>query len=600
MIDYNSQEFQQLISERKKQHLTSQQREENIIEWNQFYKNNIDIWANDFLEIPLFQYQKNMLIEIQENDITTLICSRGSAKSFITAIASLFFTLMRSNCTVLVVSLTLNQSNLLISQKIDKELSNPKTGLSPVLRQLRQDGWMEIKKDQNTGGYVVEFGNGSVIKSGALSESLRGNRSQVVILDEAAICSKSLYQQVAEPTLTQRIFKGRPQDYNEGVKQIMLSSCRNKQNWLYRFLVNVVNGHYNKNSRTKYGFFAIDVLGATVAGIQSPEQYYQRKKNTDDLTFQQEYLNVWLGENENSLFKLEDFEKNQVLENPFYPRTLDDILSGKENSYNYSDDWVRILASDIALSGGNEDDASCFILGAMNRSTGERRIEYLIPRQGLNTLTQVIEMKRLFYEYQADYCIQDTKGVGGGVFDLLTTETYDSMYGKTYPAWTVCRDSDLQITSDTVMSDKIKRTISDDAKEVLIPFVGTSELNSIGHLSFRKALKDGYISFLKDDGIMQPLIEDKDPTFVTKSAEEKAEILMPYVQTRIMINEAVSLEMKMTETGLVKLQEASRTLRKDMYMTAMMFNFLCDKLLLKYQKDTESDWTVDDWAWLAG
>ena len=36
MIDYNSEEFKQLIAERKKQHLTPKQREENIIEWNQF------------------------------------------------------------------------------------------------------------------------------------------------------------------------------------------------------------------------------------------------------------------------------------------------------------------------------------------------------------------------------------------------------------------------------------------------------------------------------------------------------------------------------------------------------------------------------------
>jgi hypothetical protein len=29
-------------------------------------------------------------------------------------------------------------------------------------------------------------------------------------------------------------------------------------------------------------------------------------------------------------------------------------------------------------------------------------------------------------------------------------------------------------------------------------------------------------------------------------------------------------------------------------------NLLADKIQLKYQKDAEPDWTVDDWAWLAG
>ena len=67
-----------------------------------------------------------------------------------------------------------------------------------------------------------------------------------------------------------------------------------------------------------------------------------------------------------------------------------------------------------------------------------------------------------------------------------------------------------------------------------------------------------------------------------------------------MINEAISLNTKITEMGYVKLSEAVRTDTKDRYMTLMMANLLADKIQLKYQKDTESDWTVDDWAWLAG
>ena len=43
-----------------------------------------------------------------------------------------------------------------------------------------------------------------------------------------------------------------------------------------------------------------------------------------------------------------------------------------------------------------------------------------------------------------------------------------------------------------------------------------------------------------------------------KSAEEKADILIPFVQTRFMINEAVALEVKFTETGLIKLQELKK------------------------------------------
>ena len=601
MIDYNSEEFQNLIATRKKQHLTPQQKEENVIEWTTFMRRNWDIFIEEFLEIPLFPYQRNMLLEIQDGEVVTLICSRGSSKSFCTAIAAVAACLLRSNYNVIIVSLTLAQSNLLISSKIDKELSNEKTGISPVLRQLRKDGWMEFKKDQNTGGLIVEFGNGSTIRSFALAESLRGNRGQMVILDEAAICSKTLYQSVAEPCLTQRVWTGKPVGYVEPTPQVLLSSARSRTNWLWRFLVNTVNGYYNKNSKTKYGFMCVDVLSATIAGIQSPNQYYQRKKNTDDLTFSQEYMNIFLGENENSLFKMEDFEKNQVLENAFQPRTVDEILDKIENTYNFNnDEWIRIVACDIAISGGAEDDASAFILMSINKNSGERNVEYVTSLRGSNAVNQVTTIKRLFYEYKAHYCVIDTKGVGATLYDLFTVPTTDTEYGKIYPAWTVSRDNALQIVSDAVQSDKISRTITEDAEEVIIPITGSAELNSQCHLALRKALKDGYINLLKDDAEMQPIIEERDPVFVSRRPEEKARILMPYLQTRALVNEAVSLEMKITETGLVKLQEATRTNTKDLYMALTYANLLADKIQLKYQKDTEPDWTDDDWAWLAG
>ena len=190
--------------------------------------------------------------------------------------------------------------------------------------------------------------------------------------------------------------------------------------------------------------------------------------------------------------------------------------------------------------------------------------------------------------------------VGQGVYDLLTVETEDAEYGKIYPAWTVCRDRELQISSDNVMNDKIQRTISTEAEEVLIPYAGTSELNSQMHLLLRKVLRDNNISFLKDESEMRAIIEDTDPTFMTKSAEEKALVMLPYLETKYLINEAISLEIKFMESGNIKLQEASRLDVKDRYMTLAMANFLADKIYNKYSKDTDTELNMDDWKWLSG
>ena len=56
------QEVQALIQKRETTYLTPEQIEENIIEYVTFFRRNIDIFCEDFLEIPLHQFQKNMLI----------------------------------------------------------------------------------------------------------------------------------------------------------------------------------------------------------------------------------------------------------------------------------------------------------------------------------------------------------------------------------------------------------------------------------------------------------------------------------------------------------------------------------------------------------
>jgi hypothetical protein len=311
------------------------------------------------------------------------------------------------------------------------------------------------------------------------------------------------------------------------------------------------------------------------------------------MSFQQEYLNIFLGNGEDSIFKYEDFEQNQNISDAFYPRTKQDIIEVKEQKYKFRDNDIRFLVSDIAVATGDDNDNTVFLLGKLNKNTKKLSLEYIDTKSGLNSLEQVVLMKRYFYEYKCSYFVVDTKGIGNVIFDILTTETFDVDFGVTYPAWTVNVDKELQISSDTVINDKITRTMSNDAKDVIIPFAGTAELNSIMHLTTRKALKDGNVCLLIDDYDKKAELEDKDPMFIMKSSEEKADILIPYVQTRYMINEAVALEVKFTDTGLIKVQEAKRTATKDRYMTFGMFCLFGDKLVNKYCKQNNDNDDID-------
>ena len=93
----------------------------------------------------------------------------------------------------------------------------------------------------------------------------------------------------------------------------------------------------------------------------------------------------------------------------------------------------------------------------------------------------------------------DSKGIGNVIFDMLTIPTEDEELGVIYPAWTVCNDKKLQISSDTVINDKINRTITSNAEEVIIPIAGNAEINSNMHLTLQTSLKNKEIHLLIDD-----------------------------------------------------------------------------------------------------
>ena len=68
------------------------------------------------------------------------------------------------------------------------------------------------------------------------------------------------------------------------------------------------------------------------------------------------------------------------------------------------------MANDIAVAGGNENDNSAIILGKVNSDDLIKKVEYITTKNGMNSLEQVILIKRLFYEYKWSYYVMDSKG----------------------------------------------------------------------------------------------------------------------------------------------------------------------------------------------
>lgn len=584
--------------------LTKEQKEENIAEWTLFYRQNLDLFNRDIIGLNLKEFQNDIIREISEGEKIDIIASRGLSKSFSIGVVATDIALLYPKSEILIVSETYTQANNVIDEKIDKELSG-KAGQSEFLKQLRKDGYMTIKDDKKNGGKIVEFGNGSKIFSLMLGEGVRSFRSTVLINDEAVRLKKKDIDSIAEPTLRPRQMSclANYPDYLEEPKIINATSAKTKTSWVWNDLKKCVEGRF-KRSNTKYRFYSGDIYTAVAEKIQTIKQLEQRRRDNDEYSFQSEYLNIFLSENEDSMFSYADFEKNQVLEKCFYQRDSYAYISNEPNKYKYRESVIRIVVADIAMSAStdndHDNDNTVIIYMEIDLYKGIKRVESITSLNGANSIEQAKLLKRAYYEYRAHFLGIDARGVGSPLLDTLGQEIYDEEYGIMYPPIRVIRDRSISMCSDIVLDEKIQREITSEGEEVIIPIVATAQSNHEMHLAFRKALKDGNIKFLKDNNDMKSLLEDKDPYFITKSAEEKAKILMPYLETKFMINESISLETKFLDSGKIKLKEA-RSAQKDRYIACAYANMIADKILLKHNKDEEQgDINIEDWSFLSG
>jgi hypothetical protein len=574
-----------MISDRKyKKFLTKEEKDRNIMDWQIFYLNNLDIFNTEYLHLKSKYFQKQVINICWENDISFINASRGLSKSYTIGNFAIDISLLLPNINVGIASLTIGQANKIIDEKIDKIFTSPTNHhASDVLAKIREDGYITFSKDKLTDGKIVNFGNGSKIFAVSSGESGRGTRLNVIIVDECALIKKTQYDANLEPMLEPYNFKGiifEP-------KQFFLTSSRTKDNWCWGKLLEIVSRHYKNDTGIKYGFFAGDILTSVANKIHTKKQFLSRRENTSEFEFMQEYFNIWQGEPDGGLYTFDDFRKLQKLDDAFIPLRGEDVLFGKEQEYDfgYDENVVRVLSCDIAVSNGEDTDNTIIILGSINLDTGMKKVEYIKSIHGENSINQARIMKRLFYQFKCDYCIIDLKGIGNAIYDILTTPIEDNDFNENYSAWTITNEKELLFVSNSVIEDKKTRTLYDNAENVIVPYVGTLESNSLMHIGVKQALKNKDIMFLIDsyDKDFNESERDKNAKWLAMNSKDRANQLAPFIETNLMIEEAVMLKYEY-RNGHIRVFERNRNDYKDRYMTLAMFNFLCDKLIFKENK----------------
>lgn len=571
--------------------------------WTTFFRRNIEIYIEHYLGINLHPFQRIMLHLMGTSQTFFAICSRALGKTFIVGLFCMAKCLLFPYSEVVITASTSDQGAIMVREKIQAELIGK---LSHVLKYYYDNGLIEVTTAKDNVG--VTFFNGSTIRVLPPIDSSRGPKATIIVYDECRTLKKSdidsIFEGMTRPRQALYMNKS-PYSTDERLQEkaisIYITSARTKAEWFWRHFKKVVENCY-KNEVVNYNFFAGDIFLAIKYGLKNMADLAKAKEEWDELDLRMEYYNEMLGEAEGALFTFEDFKRNQKLQKPFYPPTLEqfnleEIPFFRKKALNET----RILVVDFAFAGttksGQENDNTAFICmsGFYNQGEMIRQVDYLETHAGGYTYTEH-RLRELFWDYDADYLVFDLKS-GGDVYYNELTDVLDHS-ARASDRWkscgfTVSHDEKIQQAPAARLEELRGRTRDRNAIPVLIPIIGSPETNSIIWQQLKSTMNKNKIKFLIDDIEVQTKLNTQ-KSFRDKSREERTRILLPYVQTNLLIAEGIEIQAEWSSDKL-KVQEP-RSGTKDRIISLAYGNYFFHLLENKKAKlSQDEEFNEDDW-----
>lgn len=533
--------------------------------WCAYYRSNPHRFAHDYLHLNLHLFQKILLVMMNWSSTTVFIGSRGIGKSFLSAVFCVIRCILYPGTKICIASGTRGQA-INVLEKIILELKPN----SPELAMEIDDKQTKIN---GTNAQIV-FRNSSYIKVVTASDSARGNRANLLLLDEFRMIAKDVIDTILRKFLTQKRMpryealtkEERKAEYaKEKNKTMYLSSAYFVDHWSYlkctdtcRFMI---------DDRKKQFVCGLPYQLSVSEGLLDAETVADEMAETDfnEIKFQMEYEALWYGNTDGSFFDYNSISKNRKIKYPMLP---DNLASKLGNSQNVRippklNGEIRILSADIALmtSRKNNNDATAVFINQLMPTKAGRytsNIVYADVCEGLRTDDQALMIRKLFDEYQCDYIVLDTNGIGLGVYDCLARDIVDTETGEIYPAVSCCNNSEMAERCTVIGAEKVVWSIK-----------ASAQFNSDCAYLLREAFRSGRIRLLCTEYEADEILSDI-RGYSSLSAAEKLELQMPYINTTLLVDELTKLQHE--ESG-GKVRVFERTgMRKDRY-SSLSYNY---------------------------
>lgn len=495
------------------------------------------------------------------------LAARGLSKTYTTAVFCCIRQILYPGTQIVVASKTMKQA-----KEVLKKITNELRPNSANLR-LELDAIVI-----NSGDAHISFKNGSNIMVTTATDTARGARCHILIVDEFRLQRKEVIDTVLKPFMRAERhpkYLDLPEYENYGSernKEIYMSSVWLKSHWQYKESQSYVVDLFNpKKNVFICGLpYQLSIKDGLLNRAQVEEDMMQATFN--EVSFMMESGCLWFGEAENSFFKFDNLEKARRVRNALYPaQVYAEIPSKIIHRIEKQNGEVRILSADIAVmsSKKNKNDATAiFVLQLIPTKDGQyvRNVLYSETHEGGHSRDQALIIRRLFEQMNCDYIVIDTNGVGNGIFDNLVDDMTDDVSGEFYPAFTCLNDEEMQAHY---------KGKSRNPQAVIYSIKATSKWNSQCAYSLRDCIDRGKMRLLLSEEEYDEIMESN-KAYSELSLEDKLTLKMPYIQTSLLINELVNLEYTTVGTE-VKIKEVG-TNRKDRYSSISYANQVANEL----------------------
>lgn len=531
-----------------------------IAVWAGFYRANPHRFVVDYLNIKLKLFQKILLYAMMHNNFFMYIAARGQGKTWLTALFCVVRCILFPKTKICIASATRPQANEVLLKITDDFMKNYGFGSENLRREITYAAVGANKA-------VIEFANGSWIRVVTASDSGRGARANILLVDEFRMVDLDTINTVLRRFLTaprQPNYLNNPKYAHllERNKEFYMSSAWYKNHWSFEkakaYTVNMLD------DTKKYFICGLPYQVSVKEGLLSREQIEDEMSETDfdEVKWSMEMDCLFFGDTEGAFFSFDDIGCRRTLQTAVYPPSF--INNKTYKIPELATNERRIMSVDVALMASNKhrNDASAIIINSAiptNNNNYVSNIIYLENHEGLNTDELALMIRRLFRLYKCTDLVVDTNGSGLGVFDALIRDMVDPETGELYGALSCCNDKDMAARCKVA-----------NAPEVIWSIKANASFNNEICILLRSGFKQGKINLLVSEFEAEEILKDKIKGYAKMQPFEQLQYKMPYIQTTLLIYELTKLEHEIKGTNIKIIEKTG--MRKDRY-SSLAYNY---------------------------